>query len=68
LGHQLSSEHIEAIGPVDLLLIPMDETYTVDAEGATKVVEALGAKLVMPMHFKTDKCDLPIAKVDGFIA
>ena len=38
-----------------------------DAEGATKVVETLGAKLVIPMHYKTDKNDLPIAKVDGFI-
>jgi L-ascorbate metabolism protein UlaG (beta-lactamase superfamily) len=68
LGHQLSSEQIEAIDSVDLLLIPVGGTYTLDAEGATKVVEALGAKLVIPMHFKTDKCDLPIAKVDGFIA
>ena len=68
LGHQLSSEQIKAIDSVDLLLIPVGGTYTLDAEGATKVVEALGAKLVIPMHFKTDKCDLPIAKVDGFLA
>jgi L-ascorbate metabolism protein UlaG (beta-lactamase superfamily) len=67
LGHQLSPEHIAAIGSVDLLLIPVGGTFTVDAGGATKVVETLGAKLVIPMHFKTDKCDLPIAEVDDFL-
>lgn len=67
LGHQLSSEQIEAIGSVDLLLIPVGGTYTIDAEGAAKVAEALKARLVIPMHFKTDKCDLPIAEVDSFL-
>ena len=38
-----------------------------DAGGAAKVIEALGAKLVIPMHFKTDKCDLPIGEVDDFL-
>lgn len=67
LGHQLSSEQIEAIGAVDLLLIPVGGTYTVDAEGAVKVVESLKARLVIPMHFKTEKCDLPVAGVDDFL-
>jgi len=67
LGHQLSPQQIEAIGPVDLLLIPVGGTYTVNAEGAAKVAEALEPKLVIPMHFKTDKCDLPISGVDGFL-
>jgi len=68
LGHQLSTEQIEAIVPVDLLLLPVGGTFTVDAEAAVKVAEVLGAKLVIPMHFKTDKCDLPIADVEGFLA
>jgi len=67
LGHQLSSEQIEAIGSVDLLLIPVGGTYTVDAEDAAKVAEALKARLVIPMHFKTDKCDLPITEVNSFL-
>ena len=67
LGHQLSSEQVEAIGPVDLLLIPVGGTYTVDADGAAKVAEALSPKLIIPMHYKTDKCDLPISGVDGFL-
>lgn len=68
LGHELSSEQIAAIGPVDLLLIPVGGTYTVDAGGAVKVAESLSPRLIIPMHFKTTKCDLPIAAVDGFLS
>lgn len=68
LGHQLSSDQIKTIGAVDLLLVPVGGTYTVDAEGAAKVVESIKARLVIPMHFKTEKCALPIAEVDGFLA
>ena len=52
---------------MDLLLVPVGGTYTVDAEGAAKVVESLKARLVIPMHFKTEKCELPISEVDGFL-
>ena len=68
LGHQHSSEQIKAVGAVYLLLIPVGGTFTVNAEGAAKVAEALGPRLVIPMHFKTDKCDLPIAEVDNFLS
>jgi len=68
LGHELSAKQVAAIGPVDLLLIPVGGTYTVDAEGAVKVAESLNPRLIIPMHFKTAKCDLPIAAVDGFLS
>ena len=67
LGHPLSDEQIKAIGPLDLLLIPVGGTYTVDADGAAKIAEDLNPKLIIPMHFKTDKCTLPISGVDGFL-
>ena len=68
LGHQLSSKQVDAIGQVDLLLLPVGGTYTVDAEGAVKVANALSPRLIIPMHFKTSKCNLPIAGVDGFLS
>ena len=67
LGHQLSSEQVDAIGPVDLLLMPVGGTFTVDADSAVKVAEALNPRLIIPMHFKTAKCDLPIAGVESFL-
>ncbi|RLC30017.1 MAG: MBL fold metallo-hydrolase [Deltaproteobacteria bacterium] len=68
LGHQLSEDQVAAIGPVDLLLIPVGGTYTVDAAGAARVIKALKPRLTIPMHFKTDKCNLPIAGVEAFLA
>jgi L-ascorbate metabolism protein UlaG (beta-lactamase superfamily) len=68
LGHQLSPKQVDAIGTVDLLLLPVGGTYTVDAGGAAKVAKALSPKLIIPMHFKTSKCNLPIAGVDGFLS
>jgi len=68
LGHQLSSGQVEAIGAVDLLLLPVGGTFTVDASGAVDVARALNPRLVIPMHFKTEKCDLPIGDVDGFLS
>jgi L-ascorbate metabolism protein UlaG (beta-lactamase superfamily) len=67
LGHTLSRDKIEAIGPVDILLIPVGGFYTVDAAEATKVMEDLEAKLVIPMHFKTEVLDFPITGVDPFL-
>ena len=67
LGHELTAEQIEAIGPVDILLVPVGGTYTLDADGAARVVNSLRPKVAIPMHFKTEKCDLPIAGVEGFL-
>lgn len=68
LGHLLSQEQVEAIGPVDILLVPVGGKFTIDEEGAVKVIEALNPKLTIPMHFKTEKCDLPVAGVEGFLS
>ena len=67
LGHTLSRDKIEAIGPVDILLIPVGGFYTIDAAEATKVMEDLNPKLVIPMHFKTGVLDFPITGVDAFL-
>ncbi len=52
---------------MEVLLVPVGGTYTVDADGAARVVSSLRPKVAIPMHFKTDKCDLPIARVERFL-
>ena len=55
LGNVLNDEQLAAIGAVDVLLIPVGGTFTIDALKATRVVEQLRPRLmVMPMHYKTD--------------
>lgn len=52
LGHPLTAEQAEAIGPLDAVLIPVGGYYTVDAKGAKAVCEALRPKCVIPMHYR----------------
>lgn len=68
LGHELDAESIKAVGSVDVLLVPVGGFYTVDAVSAAAVVEALSPAIVIPMHYKTDRIDFPIAPVSDFLA
>jgi len=67
LGHLLDKAAIEAIGRVDVLMIPVGGFFTIDEKEAAAVVESLHPRIVIPMHYKTDKVDFPIAPVDGFL-
>ncbi len=66
LGHLLTDEQLEAMGRVDLLLVPVGGVFTVDPEAASKVVEQVKPRLVIPMHFKTGKIGFPLQGVDEF--
>jgi len=68
LGHRVSQDQVREIGPVDLLLLPVGGTFTLNARAAADVAEALRPRVVIPMHFKTDKCDLPIEGVEAFLS
>ena len=52
LGHMLSDEQIEALGCVDVLMIPIGGFYTIDAETAFALAEKIGAKITIPMHYR----------------
>ncbi len=67
LGHQLSDDQLKGIGKVDVLLVPVGGTFTLDPKGAAKVVDAVKPRVVIPMHFKTEKCGFPLASVDDFL-
>jgi L-ascorbate metabolism protein UlaG (beta-lactamase superfamily) len=53
LGHVLEQDQIDAIGRVDVLMIPVDERYTIDAVTAKRIVEQLNPRIAIPMHYKT---------------
>ena len=67
LGHRLSSEQISQIGSVDILFVPVGGNYTIDAKTATEVCSDLKPKVIIPMHYKTPKANLPIASVEDFL-
>lgn len=53
LGHQLSDKIIEEIGTVDVLLCPVGGVYTIDAKGATEVIQEMEPSYIIPMHYRT---------------
>jgi len=55
------------VGQVDVLLIPVGGYYTIDARVATEVCNQLKPKVIIPMHYKNEKCAYPITTVDEFL-
>ena len=67
LGHILSSEQLEEIGEVDVLFIPVGGTFTIDGREAQEVSQQLNPRLIIPMHYKTEACNIGIASCEEFL-
>ena len=52
LGHDLDDDQIEELGPLDVVLIPVGGTYTLDCQQASDLVDRLQVKTVIPMHYR----------------
>lgn len=66
LGHSLGEEALSKLKSLDVLLIPCGGTYTLDGVAAAKEADRIGAKLTIPMHYKTESLRFPLATVDPF--
>ncbi len=53
LGHELTTEQLNDIGSVDVLLCPVGGVFTIDPEIAVKVISSIDPAIVVPMHYKT---------------
>jgi L-ascorbate metabolism protein UlaG (beta-lactamase superfamily) len=51
LHHTLTKQQLDDIGRLDVVLAPVDGTYTLDLEGMMEVLQALKAPLMIPMHY-----------------
>ena len=68
LGHPLSDKQVTEIGKVDILLCPVGGNFTVDAKVATEVTSKLAPRVMIPMHYKNERCPgFPVAGVDEFL-
>lgn len=71
LGVVLEDSFVDAIGGVDILLIPVGGFYTIDPAEAVELVKKFEPSLVIPMHYKTTKHNQKnfgsIAPVDEFL-
>jgi L-ascorbate metabolism protein UlaG (beta-lactamase superfamily) len=67
LGHPLSKNEADQIGTPDVLFIPVGGFFTIDAPTASRVADGLDARVVIPMHYKTECCGFPIAPLGEFL-
>jgi len=65
LGTTLSESQVEAIGEVDILMIPVGGQFTISGSDADEVIRQLNVKsIVLPMHYKTEAFSLPYSSED----
>jgi L-ascorbate metabolism protein UlaG (beta-lactamase superfamily) len=67
IGHTLTPQQIEAVGSVDILLVPVGGVSTINATAAAEVVRRLEPKAVVPMHYKTPALKRELDPVDRFL-
>jgi len=68
LGHTLDEATSQQLRPVDILMIPVGGFFTIGSSEADSMIDSLKPGLVIPMHFKTEGVDFPIAPVDDFLS
>jgi L-ascorbate metabolism protein UlaG (beta-lactamase superfamily) len=61
----LRDEQAEAIGSVDLLIVPIGGGPTIGAEQAAEIAGRLNARWIVPMHYRTERINF-LEPVDGF--
>lgn len=68
VGAMPPDSFFETVGKIDILMIPIGGTYTVDAKGALNIMDRIHANITIPMHYLTPGLKLDIAGSHDFLA
>lgn len=63
----LRPETADELGNIDILMIPIGGTYTIDAKTAAKIVKQLEPRFVIPMHYAVKGLSFKLDAVDPFL-
>jgi len=50
LHHKLDESHFAAIGRLDIVMVPIDGSYTMSLDGVSDITRRLRSSVVLPMH------------------
>ena len=64
---ELTSEQIEQIGEVDILMIPVGGNYTISSKEALKIMSQIEPKIIIPMHYSLPKLKIKLDGIDKFL-
>ena len=64
---ELSEEQLEAIGDIDVLMIPVGGVYTISSKEAVKIISQIEPRIIIPMHYGVPKLKVKLEPVDKFL-
>ncbi|MCX7366832.1 MAG: MBL fold metallo-hydrolase [Alphaproteobacteria bacterium] len=51
LHHRLTPEHLEVLGRIDVLMVPIDGSFTMGTPFMVDVIKQIDPRIVLPMHY-----------------
>jgi L-ascorbate metabolism protein UlaG (beta-lactamase superfamily) len=67
LAGPLDAEVAAALGPVDVLFVPVGGHFTAGPAEALALIAQVAPRVAIPMHYKTPHADLAIGPLDDFL-
>ncbi len=64
---ELTQEQLEAIGEIDILMIPVGGVFTISSKEAVKIMNQLEPKITIPMHYWIPKIKIKLETLDKFL-
>ncbi|MDD5040478.1 MAG: MBL fold metallo-hydrolase [Patescibacteria group bacterium] len=66
LGTTLDDSQLEQLGDVDVLMVPVGGTYTMNGKQAAELVSNIEPRIVIPMHYKIPQLKIKLDTADAF--
>ncbi|MEO1719556.1 MAG: MBL fold metallo-hydrolase [Pseudomonadota bacterium] len=54
LHHPLTTQQLANVGQMDVVMAPVDGSYTLDTPGMIEVLKAMNPRIIFPMHYFTE--------------
>ena len=67
LGHPLTEAELAPLRGADIVLVPAGGPPTIDFPEIPALLDAIGPRLVLPMHYKTPRINLDIQPLERFL-
>ena len=64
---ELTSDQIEKIGEIDILMIPVGGVYTISTKEAVKIMSQIEPSITLPMHYQLPKLKIKLDGIDKFL-
>ena len=64
---ELSSQEVEEIGEIDILMLPVGGNEIIDAKTAASIVSQIEPRIVIPMYYKIPGLKMKLDDVDAFL-